>query len=152
MSKATLPQQKDIDVALTKEEKKMKKITLCGSTKFKDTFLEFNKLLTLQGNIVYSVSCFGHADDIPLTAMEKELLDKVHKAKIDNSDEIFVLDVNKYIGYSTQSEIAHALETGKGVRYMSIEYPNYKDPNEHFPACRESGKCVTICALCYDLL
>lgn len=130
----------------------MKKITICGSTKFKDTFLEFNKLLTLQGNIVYSVAFFAHADDIPLTAMEKELLDRVHKAKIDNSDEIFVLDVDKYIGYSTQSEIAHTLQTGKEVRYLSIEYPDYKNPNQHFPECRDSGKCTKICALCYDLI
>ena len=36
-------------------------ITLCGSTKFKDAFLEQQKRLTLEGNIVISVGLFGHA-------------------------------------------------------------------------------------------
>lgn len=34
---------------------KYKVITLCGSTKFKDAFLEAQKQLTLQGIIVISV-------------------------------------------------------------------------------------------------
>lgn len=42
---------------------KYKVITLCGSTKFKDEFLEQQKLLTLQGYIVISVGLFGHSGD-----------------------------------------------------------------------------------------
>jgi len=40
-----------------------KVITLCGSTRFKDDFERINKALTLAGNIVISVGCFGHAGD-----------------------------------------------------------------------------------------
>ena len=40
-----------------------KVITLCGSTRFKDAFIEVQKQLTLQGNIVISVSLFGHSRD-----------------------------------------------------------------------------------------
>lgn len=40
-------------------------ITLCGSTKFKDEFMEAQKELTLEGHIVISVGCFGHADPDP---------------------------------------------------------------------------------------
>ena len=36
-------------------------ITLCGSTRFKDAFLEAQKRLTLAGNIVISVGLFGHS-------------------------------------------------------------------------------------------
>ena len=39
-----------------------KVITLCGSTRFKDEFLQVQKELTLQGNIVISVGLFGHGD------------------------------------------------------------------------------------------
>ena len=42
---------------------KHKVITLCGSTKFKKEFEEVNKRLTLEGNVVISVGCFGHAGD-----------------------------------------------------------------------------------------
>ena len=46
---------------------KTKKITLCGSTKFKREFEIINKQLSLEGNVVYSVAFFSHADSIKLT-------------------------------------------------------------------------------------
>lgn len=101
----------------------MKRITLCGSTKFKKEFEALNRQLTLEGNIIYSISCFGHADKIQFSVEQKELLDKVHKAKIDNSDGIFVIDVDGYIGESTRSEITHAEKTGKFVKYL----PSFPD-------------------------
>lgn len=42
---------------------KYKVITLCGSTKFKEAFIEQQKRLTLEGNIVISVGLFGHSGD-----------------------------------------------------------------------------------------
>ena len=42
---------------------KYKVITLCGSTKFKDAYMEAQKRLTLEGNIVISVGPFGHHGD-----------------------------------------------------------------------------------------
>ena len=38
-------------------------VTLCGSTRFKDQFMEAQKWLTLEGNIVISVGLFGHSGD-----------------------------------------------------------------------------------------
>ena len=38
-----------------------KVITLCGSTRFKNEFMEVQKRLTLEGNIVISVGLFGHS-------------------------------------------------------------------------------------------
>ena len=96
--------------------RKYKVITLCGSTRFKDQFLEAQKRLTLEGNIVISVGLFGHSgdnevwenmDEGTLTAT-KAMLDDMHKAKIDMADEIFVINVDGYIGDSTRSEIEHA--------------------------------------------
>ena len=42
---------------------KYKVITLGGSTRFKDSFMEAQKRLTLEGNIVISVGLFGHSGD-----------------------------------------------------------------------------------------
>ena len=42
---------------------KYRVITLCGSTRFKDAFMEAQKRLTLEGNIVISVGLFGHSGD-----------------------------------------------------------------------------------------
>lgn len=95
-------------------------ITLCGSTKFRDTFIEVQKQLTLKGYIVISVGLFGHSGDAEaLDDDTKAMLDDMHKRKIDLADEIFVIDVDYYIGQSTQSEIDYAKNCGKPVRYLS---------------------------------
>ena len=74
---------------------KYKVITLCGSTRFKEDFLEQQKLLTLQGYIVISVGLFGHSgDDEVWTEGTKEMLDDMHKRKIDMADEIYVINKN----------------------------------------------------------
>ena len=94
-----------------------KVITLCGSTKFKDDFERVNRELTLAGNIVISVGCFGHAGDI-FTEEQKVMLDDIHKRKIDMADAIYVINKNGYIGESTKSEIKYALEHNKPVMLM----------------------------------
>lgn len=98
---------------------KYKVITLCGSTKFKDAFMEAQKRLTLEGNIVISVGMFGHSgDDEVWKEGTKEMLDDMHKRKIDMADEIYVINVGGYIGESTKSEIEYARKNGKGVRFL----------------------------------
>ena len=92
-------------------------ITLCGSTRFKPLFEEANRLLTLKGCIVISVGCFGHAGDV-FTDEQKEMLDDIHKRKIDMADAIYVINKDGYIGSSTRAEIAYAKEHGKGVYYL----------------------------------
>lgn len=101
-------------------------VTLCGSTRFKNEFMEVQKRLTLDGNIVISVGLFGHSGDSEVwenmdegtLTKSKEMLDDMHKRKIDMADEIFVINVGGYIGDSTRSEINYAIERGKKVRYL----------------------------------
>lgn len=108
-----------------------KVITLCGSTRFKDEFLEAQKRLTLEGNIVISVGLFGHSgDDVVWTEGVKDMLDRQHLAKIDLADEIYVINVGGYIGDSTRREIAYAEFKGKTISYLdsykkSSIYDNY---------------------------
>lgn len=96
-------------------------ITLCGSTKFKTEFLQVQKDLTLKGNIVISVGMFGHSGDGEVWQEGvKEMLDDMHKRKIDMANEIFVINKNGYIGSSTQSEIAYAQSIGKKIQYLEL--------------------------------
>ena len=105
---------------------KYKVITLCGSTRFKEEFLSVQKQLTLDGNIVISVGLFGHSGDNEIwenmdegtLTRTKEMLDDMHKDKIDMADEIFVINVGGYIGDSTRSEIQYAKMHGKKVNYF----------------------------------
>ena len=98
---------------------KFKVITLCGSTRFKTEFLDAQKRLTLEGNIVISVGLFGHSGDSDVwTEGTKEMLDNMHKRKIDMSDAIYVINPGGYIGESTRSEIDYAKAHGKEVIYL----------------------------------
>ena len=92
-------------------------ITLCGSTKFKDQFMEAQKELTLEGHIVISVGCFGHADQDPRIEASKDMLDKMHFQKIDMADAIYVVNVDGYVGSSTSREIEYAKSSGKLIIY-----------------------------------
>ena len=94
-----------------------KVITLCGSTQFKEDFERVNRELTLMGNIVISVGCFGHSGDT-LTEEQKVMLDDIHKRKIDMADAIYVINKDGYIGDSTRSEIKYAIAHGKQVILM----------------------------------
>ena len=96
-----------------------KVVTLCGSTKFKEQYLEAQKRLTLEGNIIISVGLFGHSGDNEVwTEGTKAMLDDMHLRKIDMADEVFVINVGGYIGSSTRNEIKYAMDHGKEVRYL----------------------------------
>lgn len=107
-------------------QNKFKVITLCSSTKFKNEFIKMSKKLTLEGNIILLPVFFEHSgDDKVLKKISKDdvidvknILDEMHRTKIDMSDEIFVINVNGYIGESTKSEIEYAKQNGTKVEYL----------------------------------
>ena len=81
--------------------------------------MEAQKRLTLAGNIVISAGLFGHSgDDEVWTEGTKEMLDDMHKRKIDMADGIYVINVGGYIGQSTRSEIDYARAYGKSIEYL----------------------------------
>lgn len=93
-------------------------ITLCGSTRFKEQFEKINQELTLKGNVVISVGVFVHDSNVSISESEKAKLDKIHFQKIDMSDELFIINVDGYIGSSTKREIEYAHSQSKVVRYL----------------------------------
>ena len=123
-----------------------KVITLCGSTRFKNEFLEAQKRLTLEGNVIITVGLFGHSgDDVVWTEGVKDMLDRQHLAKIDLADEIFVINVGGYIGDSTRREIAYAEFKGKTISYLEkgrkpCIYDNYAALSELHDAGRISDE------------
>jgi len=100
-------------------------ICLCGSTRFTDQMLIKQWELTKQGFIVLSWcalpnSYFQGEDKTHIGDQEgvKEMVDGVHKRKIDLADEVFVLNIDGYIGESTKSEIKYAKIHKKPVYYL----------------------------------
>jgi hypothetical protein len=98
-------------------------VCLCGSTRFYEAFQAANYRETMGGKIVLSVGFYPHAQHVHgethgCTPEQKIALDELHKDKIDLADEVLVLNVGGYIGDSTRSELAHAIKTGKPVRWL----------------------------------
>lgn len=93
-------------------------VCLCGSTKFKEEFIQANFDKTKDGEIVLTVGWFSHADPIHTPSpAEKVALDQLHKHKIMISDYVYVLNIGGYIGDSTRSEIEFAGTIGIPVEY-----------------------------------
>ena len=136
---------------------KYKIITLCGSTKFKEEFLTEQKRLTLEGNIVISVGLFGHSGDAEaMLESTKEMLDDMHKRKIDMADEIFVINPGRYIGTSTKSEIEYAKKIGKPISYLVsvqeiiLKCLTCEDEFKTFVVNEESNETRCCCKACEE--
>jgi hypothetical protein len=93
------------------------KACLCGSTRFKEKFIEIARDLTLKGYIVTMPMVFIHSGD-EANQLDKEYLDEIHKAKIADADLIYIINCGHYIGESTLSEIEWAKELGKKIEYL----------------------------------
>ena len=118
-------------------------ITLCGSTRFKDEFLQEQKRLTLLGNIVISVGLFSHSDNETESLDEKTvlMLNDIHKRKIDMADEIFIINKNGYIGESTKAEIEYAKERHKEIKYLEPIIKEEKDKPIYCVNCYTCQHC-----------
>ena len=106
-------------------------VTLCGSTRIgKEFWGEVAHNLSLMGYIVLKVDVWGLWEEMHNGSKkaEKEMLDAMHKRKIEMSDFVYVLNKNGYIGKSTTSEIEYAEKLGKIVIYME---PTGKDLANH---------------------
>lgn len=90
-------------------------VCLCGSTRFKTEYEKINREETLKGHIVLSVGCFK--DDV-ITPEQKRSLDNLHLRKIDLADQIIIININNYIGESTQREINYAQRKKKPIKYI----------------------------------
>ena len=60
---------------------------------------------------------FSHYDNENYESLI-EMLNDMCRKKIDMADEVFVVNVDGYIGFSTQREIEYAKYIGKKVTYL----------------------------------
>lgn len=105
---------------------KPKVITICGSSQFIDVMAVCAWLLERdEGAIVMSLHLLpGWYPDVPDDHLAEhegvaDQMDELHLRKIDLSDEIFVVDVERYTGSSTDREVLYAKERRVPVRWYS---------------------------------
>lgn len=94
----------------------MKIITLCGSLKFKKEMMEIAEKMALDGNCVLT-PVYPVLENYKRTDRQLELLKEAHFKKIELSDSILVVNINNYIGNSTNLEIEYAQKLGKEIIY-----------------------------------
>jgi hypothetical protein len=96
----------------------MKIITLCGSLKFQKEMMIIAEKMALEGNCiltpVYPIVEMGEK-----TKEQMIKLKEAHFKRIELSDAILVVNVNNYIGKSTNLEIEYAKTLGKEILYYT---------------------------------
>ena len=98
-------------------------VCLCGSTRFYREFQRANYEETMAGRIVLSVGFYmhsslaAHGETWGCTPEQKEALDELHFRKIELADEVLVINVGGYVGWSTSREVAYAEALGKLIRW-----------------------------------
>jgi len=108
-----------------------KVICLCGSTRFTDVMLIKQWEFTKQGIVAIGWCAlpdyyFRSENKTHIGDQEgvKAIVDEVHLRKIDLADEVFVINVDGYIGKSTSNEIAYAQLWNKPIKYLEEEHRN----------------------------
>lgn len=97
-------------------------ITLCGSMRFREEFERLSAEFTLAGNVVLTPVSLDST--IHASAEERERLGRIHLQKVDMADEIFVVNVDGYVGESTRREINRARARGLRVTFL-VDDPGY---------------------------
>lgn len=88
----------------------MKIITLCGSLKFQKEMMIVAQKMALDGNCILTPT---------YPVLENIKLKEAHFKRIELSDAILVVNVNNYVGDSTNVEIEYAKKLGKEIIYFT---------------------------------
>lgn len=98
-------------------------VCLCGSSRFVDRMAVLAWNFEKEGHIALGLHLLPrwytqYEDHQAEHEGIAEQMDALHLRKIDMADEVFVVNVDGYIGDSTRREIAYATAQGKPVRYL----------------------------------
>ena len=96
----------------------MKIITLCGSLKFQKEMMIVAEKIALEGYCILT-PVYPVSKDIERSNEQLIKLKEAHFKRIELSDVILVVNINNYIGESTNLEIDYAKELGKEIIYYT---------------------------------
>lgn len=96
----------------------MKVITLCGSLKFQKEMMIVAEKMALEGNCILT-PVYPTLDNIERTEEQLIKLKEAHFKRIELSDAILVVNINNYIGNSTNLEIEYAKKLEKEIIYYT---------------------------------
>ena len=119
--------------AKIEENERPKIITIIGSTRYINEMSLIGWEFEKQGHIVLNPrllppTYIRNPNDDGRHAAEsenvKEIIDKTYLHKVAMADEIFVVNINGYIGESTRNELNHAIKLNKKIVWLEPESTN----------------------------
>ena len=96
----------------------MKVITLCGSLKFQKEMMKVAEKMELDGYCILT-PVYTISENMEITKEQLIKLKEAHFKRIELSDAILVVNINNYIGESTNLEIDYAKKLGKEIIYYT---------------------------------
>lgn len=96
----------------------MKIITMCGSLEFQKEMMKVAEKIALDGYCVLT-PVYPVLENIERTEEQLIKLKEAHFKRIELSEAILVVDINNYIGNSTNLEIDYAKKLGKEIIYYT---------------------------------
>jgi hypothetical protein len=63
-----------------------------------------------------------HGEGVGISPEQKKQLDELHLRKVDMADEVFVINVDGYVGESTFNEVVYAVVQGREIRLLEPEH------------------------------
>lgn len=99
-------------------QQKLKIVTLIGSARFREKFIEIEKKLTWKHYVVLIPYWDGMINKDKYMEDEWEYLMCFSYNKIGLADLVYVINVDGYIGEHTRKEIEYAEKIGKEIKYL----------------------------------
>ena len=96
----------------------MKIITLCGSLEFQKEMMTVAEKMALEGYCILT-PVYPVLENMKATEEQLIKLKEAHFKRIELSDAILVVNINNYIGESTNLEIDYAKKLGKEIIYYT---------------------------------
>lgn len=96
----------------------MKIITLCGSLRYKKEMMIIAEKMALEGNCILT-PVYPVLEDYDRTDEQLIKLKEAHFKRIELSDAILVVNIDNYIGNSTNLEIEYAKKLEKEIIYYT---------------------------------
>ena len=109
----------------------MKIVTLCGSLKFQKEMMTVAEKMALEGQCILT-PVYPVSKNIERTKEQLIKLKEAHFKRIELSDTILVVNINNYIGESTNLEIDYAKKLGKEIIYYTDLIENKQSDNLQF--------------------
>lgn len=97
----------------------MKIITICGSMRYTKEMLSVAEKIELEGNVVLLPLYNSSQKKKIYTKAQYKVLEAVHKERIKLAETILVVNIDNYIGESTNKEIEFAKKLGKEIIYYT---------------------------------